>query len=94
MILFSRTHLLLRRMRSSLRPAGIESDRYHEAVAVQATPRTASQSGGDLIRKMRPFEEPHAVAFYNSKIRALHTDGGQARQKNGGQACASIRMMV
>jgi hypothetical protein len=68
MPLFSRAHLLLQRMRSSLRPAGIKGNRYHEAVAVQPTPRTASLSGGDLIRKMRPFEEPHAVAFYNSKI--------------------------
>ena len=44
------------------RAAGIEVNRYHEAVAVQPATRAAVQSGGDLIREIDPFKEPHAFA--------------------------------
>ena len=40
-----------------------EGKKYHEADAAQSATRAAVQGGGVLIRKMRPFEEPHAVAL-------------------------------
>jgi hypothetical protein len=60
MALFSSLYLLLRCSRPSLRSAGIESNRYQWAVTVQTATRAAAQCGVVLIRKMHPFEEPHA----------------------------------
>jgi hypothetical protein len=62
--LFSSPHLLLWWKRPSLRSAGTEGDGFHGAIAVQTTTRAAAQNRGVFIRKMRPFEESRAFAFY------------------------------
>jgi hypothetical protein len=43
---------------------------------MQTATRATLQAGGDLIRKMRPFEEPHAFAFILVKqgYRGLFSD--------------------
>jgi hypothetical protein len=69
MALFLSPHLLLRWKRPSLRPAGTEDGGYNQAIAMQAATRTATQGGGTLIRKMRPFEEPHTVAFHKDIVK-------------------------
>jgi hypothetical protein len=65
MALFLSPHLLLSCTRPSLRPAGTQGLGYHWAFAVQTATRAAIQAGVVLIRKTRPFEEPHAIASHN-----------------------------
>lgn len=69
--LFSRPHLLLRWKRPSLRPDGTKRSGYHWAVAAQSANRAAVQSGGAVIRKMRPFKEPHAFVSHKAGRLAL-----------------------
>jgi hypothetical protein len=57
--------------RPSLRPAGTKGCGYHESLAVQPATRAAAQIGGDLIRKMRPFEEPHAFADHRGHVEKI-----------------------
>jgi hypothetical protein len=64
MRLFSSPHLLLWWKRPSLLSAAKENSGNNEAVATQTAIRAATQGGGDLIRDMRAFEEPHAFTSH------------------------------
>jgi hypothetical protein len=89
--LFSSPHLHLRCKRPSLRSAGTDGCGFQRAVAMQTTTRAAAQGRRVLIRKMRPFEEPHTPPlphggqaspyglrlYYRVKAGALQNYGGQ-----------------
>jgi hypothetical protein len=72
MAFFTRPRLLLSCRRPSLRPAGKERSGYHEAVAMQAATWAAALGGGELIRKMRPFEEPRASPLIVRQLKEGH----------------------